>query len=441
MTINLVQLSEKYMRSKLLYLIILIFCWLTVVGYAQWTSVRSDIIPHHLFAVRFPDADFGYVVGWAEFQDNNGTFRQGVIGGTTDGGRNWQAFGLDGKELYNLAAPARDTVVAVGYSGECGCALVVRTYDGFATYAPHEVPQVPARLYSVFAHSPTMWLAAGGDAERTALLKTTDAGNSWRMLAEPGAVFHRILFPEPTVGYAAAGPGNTVDKVYKSLDGGDTWVKTTDFEGELYVADIAFTSRDVGVLAGSRYEGTEVVGIVYRTTDGGATWQQTWSGGDALTAVGFADADAGIGYAVGFNGAAVKTLDGGASWQPVESGTTSHFAGLNFPSPAVGYAVGAFGTIEKFTPAVSSVGSVSGWNESAFVHPNPVRGTATFVAGESGERYHVQFFDQLGRMVLDVQEIGSGERLDCSMLPTGTYSFIARGRREGVAVTGRVAVW
>jgi photosystem II stability/assembly factor-like uncharacterized protein len=80
------------------------------------------------------------------------------------------------------------------------------------------------------------------------------------------------------------------------------------------------------------------------------TWQNPLPQGNCLNSVRFIDVN--TGYAVGNNGTILKTTDAGTTWSTVSSGTTYNLNSVCFPTPDIGYIVGAesyFGIVMKTT--------------------------------------------------------------------------------------------
>jgi len=97
---------------------------------------------------------------------------------------------------------------------------------------------------------------------------TTDGGNSWRGSTVPDAYhLESIHFPTLTTGYTSG-----VDGIFKSTDGGQTWVNvtpagaadTTTFWG------CYFLNENYGMVVGDGCGGRQQ--HFWLTTDGGSTW-------------------------------------------------------------------------------------------------------------------------------------------------------------------------
>lgn len=139
-----------------------------------------------------------------------------------------------------------------------------------------------------------------------------------------------VSFADPLVGTYVAG-------IYRSTDGGMSWVSQAAPSGSGRPADVVFTDLNTGTIVGSE-------GTILRTTDGGEIWVAQDSGTlSDLFGVSFLDASQGM--AVGASGTIVRTTDGGDTWVSHESGADVELRGVWATSSNTATAVGAQGTI------------------------------------------------------------------------------------------------
>jgi len=135
------------------------------------------------------------------------------------------------------------------------------------------------------------------------VLRSEDAGISFKALAPAcDSPIESLSFPSAQTGYLLRANGS----VLKTSDGGATF----DFAGPVTqtatggAADIFFTDDNTGFA---------VTGdAVYRTSDGGNTWFQRTTSTQALHGVYFPSPS--VGYAVGASNTVLKTTDGGETW-------------------------------------------------------------------------------------------------------------------------------
>lgn len=192
----------------------------------------------------------------------------------------------------------------------------------------------------VFSSTDTAWIVGGQQYDRSAMLRSTDGGNTWQtQTAESGKVLFDLDWVDAQHGIAASYDC----KMLQTDNGGGTWQV---YQGGtmgipwLPMRSVSFASDSVGVAVGGAGYGT---GVVLRTTNGGSTWQQTQAFDSELREVQFVDAT--TAFAVGY-GVVYKTSDGGLSWWELDV-LGDFFVALHFVTPQLGYVVGNQGSIFK----------------------------------------------------------------------------------------------
>jgi len=249
---------------------------------------------------------------------------QGHLLRTTDGGQTWAPVSSGvGQTLADVARFADGTLIAVGAEGT----VVTRGADGRWTLRPvpnANLPFTPAPLVAVHVTGAASAVAldnAGG------VFATSDRGVTWSALgAVTGLSSLADIHLDGDAGYVVGG-GFGVSALWRTTDGGATWVPVTGDEppqGQFVSVD---AEGDVAWAA--RFDG-----LLWRTADGGATWTtaQITTDGNSVSDVEFWDAA--TGYAVGYNGRAYRTADGGATWSELPTpNTTDHFSDLHVVGP------------------------------------------------------------------------------------------------------------
>ncbi|MCX6134382.1 MAG: YCF48-related protein [Ignavibacteriales bacterium] len=309
----------------------------------------------YLMGVHFVTPSTGWVVG-----------NSGVILKTSNGGKNWNVQNGAGSVYLNSVFFA-DSLTGWA-AGESGKLFVTR--DGGSTWISQATGVTQTLNRVRFLNPSKGWIAAGGGV----VLRTTDGGSTWLASSTGSSEYVYSVFSLD---------GSTVwavdrNGVYKSSDGGATWVKNTTVS---YTADMFFTSPQKGWVLAQRG--------FYRTTNGGVSWLWSEAGTNAdLKGLWFLDSLRG--WAVGTSGAMVYTADGGATWQTRTSGTTNYLYGLCFVNDSTGWAVGS-STILKATKS-PGVGSstpliLAPANQATSVGLNP---TLSWAAVSNATSYRVQ---------------------------------------------------
>jgi photosystem II stability/assembly factor-like uncharacterized protein len=243
------------------------------------------------------------------------------------------------------------------------------------------------------------------------IYKTIDGGNNWLRVFQKQtyAAFQAINFTDNNTGYL------TDDgDIYKTVNGGLNWslqFSTMTSDG---FTSIFFPVQDTGYAVGTG-------GIIYATNNGGSSWnQQTNPNTNPLYSVYFTSSNRG--FAVGGNGfnsgTILQTSNGGINWT-LSTITTTTFNCVHFPSAGVGYACGTNGDIQKYNGNIG----FGEWNNGDVilsVSPNPSNGRFTLTC-RADKKYSVTLTDLAGRTVLDPVEFEKSVSLDASTLPGGCY--------------------
>ncbi len=226
-------------------------------------------------------------------------------------------------------------------------------------------PDNPFRSLTVHPNDPyTVYVGT----ERNGFLKSTDGGDTWErkrlglwhddtdLVMWNEAVYPEIYdiaysYSDPEIMYATTvtGPGPLVSwtgissGVYKSTDGGETWVRkscglTSGWGWSIWVSP---TNPDIALngVSGGYSSGPERVhheGGIFRTTDGGDTWVRINitenDGYNAFRVIASARDDPDIVYISGYdvedgidNMGFARSTDGGATWTLINSMNLSYF--------------------------------------------------------------------------------------------------------------------
>ncbi len=315
--------------------------------------------------------------------------------------------------VYKLNVVDASTVWGIAYDGSGGGANVqefTKTTDGGATWIPGFVevfdPELSINNISAIDGNTAFVSMINGDLGGGGVYKTIDGGENWDV-SNPGgytsaASFLNVVhFFDANVGVTSGDPINgTIGEyeVYRTTDGGDTWVQATDAALPNPVnGEYGYNGGNVAY--GNSFWFVTNKGNIYRTTDTGLTWNKfdtpltdfsaTATGGDMY----FSNENLGIlvkrtgayptGAGVEPTYVLHRTFDGGATW---DAGTP--WTG-NLDRPQLAYipnsttivATSAFTANGRFGSEYSTDNGAT-WNTIDFAETQ--RGDVAFADGSTG---------------------------------------------------------
>ncbi len=270
--------------------------------------------------------------------DNNGfaTGMRGRIIKTTNGGTTWTSYSPTYNDIKKLAFPTSQT----------GYALIgndyFKTSDSGNTWAYVGTPQHYEYASSFDFPSENIGYSIGGGTSSPSgsVYKTVDGGTTW-VKANNGANLlteglYCVDFVNDNIGFASG--GFNLDRTFKTINGGNTWqqVNTISFGQMQFLTPSVGYARNVGNLYNR----------IYKTIDGGVTWNITFEIDEDITSFHFVDEN--VGYFVGDSGLMYKTTDGGALWEQLTV-PYAYYKLVKFYSPTLGYICDDYGMFHRTT--------------------------------------------------------------------------------------------
>ncbi len=165
-----------------------------------------------------------------------------------------------------------DTIVMVG--AFFGSPFVNRSFDRGKTWLYTDMsPYASALVDTWYKSKDTIFVSGGGPDARGIVLRSADAGNTWKEVSTPGTIpvswGWKFIFPTPSVGYVSLEEIQTDEQsthILKTTDGGRTWkLMDTKIGTNIDIQGIGFIDANHGWIGGNTKG-------MYETKNGGVAW-------------------------------------------------------------------------------------------------------------------------------------------------------------------------
>ncbi|RPI18494.1 MAG: T9SS C-terminal target domain-containing protein [Ignavibacteriae bacterium] len=216
---------------------------------------------------------------------------------------------------------------------------LLKTTNGGNTWFFLEMPTGYNVGHIFFTSSNTGYVSAKTNIQFE-ILKTTNAGNNWSILNYSSDSIWNIFFISDNTGWVLS---KTDPCLYKTTDGGNTWLpKTNNFGTLMLNGDLFFPNAETGYCTGEYSMG----GVILSTSNGGNWWVQVNTYTDVYNSLFFINALTGWGttnYTA--NHFLRKTTNGGYNWIPQYNIGTANLWDIYFINENTGWVVGDSGKI------------------------------------------------------------------------------------------------
>ena len=228
----------------------------------------------------------------------------GGIWKTTNGGESWEDIGSNESKMLTFGAIAIDPnnpkviyagageIHSLSWSRHYGKGLFKSTDDGLTWFAPTDTfgtitffGDLVVSPYSsnvVYAALGNGYLFINPNQQNEGVWKSTDGGSSWIRTLNVQDAYDIVVHPtDPNVVYAATGGKFTTSGFYISTDSGNSWVQSdsglqaSNTIGRMQI-DISKSSPNI--LYAVIYDGLDNTPKAYKSTNSGETWFQISAG-------------------------------------------------------------------------------------------------------------------------------------------------------------------
>ena len=422
--------------KKLIFLIVAVLLT-TANVYSQWVQQPAPTT-NSLEYIHFLNNSTGFVAGG-----------NGLIMKTTNGGTNWVAqttpTTLSIEYIYFFDM---NTAIAVCSNYNNNNSAILKTINGGVNWVTKFTNTHIALRQTIQFINPSTGYTGGWSQDDSVMIKTTDAGESWKRVYLNGMRgIDKINILDANMGYAAGYNTAGYPCVLKTTDGGANWTKIyTDSRYNQFMS-MHFVNVNTGWVVGISNSNQS---LIQKTTNGGLNWvDQVNQHPSNWELYNIQMLNENTGWIIGDIGQIVKTTNGGANWR-AQNSISLPLWGIDFISSDTGWVVGYNGLILK---TVNGGGPVSVQNISTEVpsayslkqnYPNPFNPATTikFDIAKNGNA-SIKIFDMLGNEIVTLlnERLNAGTYTvdwNASEYPTGVYFY--RLQTDGSTETKKMSL-
>ena len=334
-------------------------------SYAQWTNLTPSN-NYGFQDLTFPTSNIGYA--WVDSSTSQYIYK------TQDAGQNWQQMPynfapITGIYLQSLHFPAIDTGYLQFRGNNGGLkSFLYKTTDGGQSWidkTPLNLPVGTGLANVYFVNSNNGYVLAGD-----AIFKTIDGGDNWTKTTFPG--FSELVeadFYDLNNGIIGAWDGTFGYKgmIYTTTDGGLNWDSLILQPAYSQISDVDYTENNTAYAM--TITGWPPMQKIYKTINNGATWDTlilNLSGGDQALDMQFVNENEG--YLSTQNGEVYITIDGGQNWT-IDHTHSANLTEIEISSTHI-FVSGPLNTLLSKT-IITGIEDVFNMDEETSIYPNP----------------------------------------------------------------------
>jgi len=390
---------------------------------AQWVK-QTTHTGVSLWETKFISPDIGYAIGWT---NSTSTFLK-----THDGGKTWAKTDMPNTYMFSVQFLDSLKGYIAGYDFGCSCGYIRKTTDGGNNWTDTKLSETFG-LYRIIMKDMNNGWAAGYQGR----ILTTNNGWTTHDSGSTGTgsiIFRELCKANNDTLYAGGGPDfATQNQVYRSINGGKTWVKIQDLTGKFSISGLYFLNGKTGFMTGNNG-----VDVIMKTTDASQTWTPKYTGKNSADLVDDINFSSVMGYAVTSSGKILKSFDKGETWVSESSPVSNSLYAVNMVNDYTGYAAGESGTMIKrvTSPGIAEPELINTVNLDIYPNPFFANTTISFETRNAGP-IEIKLFDMQGKLAQVVlnKKLETGNHqisLVRSNLKQGIYYIQLRSENESI---------
>jgi photosystem II stability/assembly factor-like uncharacterized protein len=289
----------------------------SVNGGNSWTGIGSVYLTYNSYrwyinaiAVNPKNPDMVFAGGWIGNNDKEAFYK------SIDGGKSWITIpGIRGSITCINIDPLNPNTIYAGTSWSTTSKSLIKSTDGGNSWESIDIANINPFVDSIAidpTNSNNIYVATD-----KGLYKSSDGGNSWQLInnGSKNQVVRSVAIDPKNSNTLYIGASNsasypTSGSLYKSTDGGNTWVdvgskiSSSPFVTYAILVDISNSN--------TIYAGTNKG--LYKSNDAAATWNKIADSSTNYIAIDPSDSKT---VYIGTNNGAFKSVDSGTTWQQI----------------------------------------------------------------------------------------------------------------------------
>jgi len=338
----------------------------SVDGGNSWTGIGSVYLTYNSYrwyinaiAVNPKNPDMVFAGGWIGNNDKEAFYK------SIDGGKSWITIpGIRGSITCINIDPLNPNTIYAGTSWSTTSKSLIKSTDGGNSWESIDIANINPFVDSIAidpTNSNNIYVATD-----KGLYKSSDGGNSWQLInnGSKNQVVRSVAIDPKNSNTLYIGASNsasypTSGSLYKSTDGGNTWVdvgskiSSSSFMTYAILVDISNSN--------TIYAGTSIG--LYKSTDSGSTWNKIADSSTNYIVIDPSDSKT---VYIGTKNGAFKSVDSGTIWQQITAiPYSSNYPIAINPSNSSTVYIGASDkvfkqmNVFKITKTIAGVGSIT----------------------------------------------------------------------------------